>query len=166
MGKTRKTALMATLATLAVLALPNLGTAQSVPANAAKGAVSFGADDAEYRPDGISLIGRAEVYQGQNRLRAERIDMRNDAAGNLARAEASGTVYYVTPEQTLRGDRAVYTVADDMLVLTGDVILTQGENIVTGGRATYNIRTGVARMEGTGSGSNGRVQGVFIPQRN
>ena len=40
------------------------------------------------------------------------------------------------------------------------VILTQGENVATGSRLTYNTRTESARLEG---GSNGRVQGVFYP---
>lgn len=167
MGMTRKLPLMAAVAALAVVALPDLGQAQSAPASAttrpADGAVTFGSDDVEYRPDGLSLIGRAEFYQGQDRLRADRVDFYQAANGDMVRAEARGNVYYVTPEQTLRGDRATYTAADNTLVLTGDVILTQGENVVTGGRVTYNTRTGVARMEG---GRGGRVQGVFHPQRN
>ncbi len=163
MNTTRHLALATLLVAVTAMALPTLGTAQSVPAPAASDAVSFGSDDAEYRPDGISLIGRAEFYQGQTRLRADRVDLYRDSSGDMVRAEARGNVYYVTPEQTLRGNQAVYTVANDTLVLTGDVILTQGESVLTGARVTYNTRTGVARMDGGGSG---RVQGVFVPQRN
>lgn len=166
MATTRTLAVLAAIASLAVLALPSLSTAQSAPGRAVDGAVSFGSDDAEYRPDGISLIGRAEFYQGQNRLRADRVDFYTGQGGGLDRAEARGNVYYVTPDQTLRGDRAVYTAANDTLILTGDVILTQGDNVLTGGRVTYNVRTGTARMEGAGGSSGGRVQGVFHPQGN
>ena len=42
------------------------------------------------------------------------------------------------------------------------MILTQGENVITGSRLVYNTRTESAQMEG---GSNGRVQGVFYPER-
>ena len=62
----------------------------------------------------------------------------------------------------MRGDAAVYDPSNDTVVITGDVILTQGENVMTGGRLTYNLRTEQAQMAG---GSNGRVQGVFYPQR-
>ena len=79
-----------------------------------------------------------------------------------SRIEASGNVYFVTPDQTIRGDRAVYTFATDEVVVTGDVILTQGKNVLTGNRLVYNVRTESARMEG----GNGRVQGVFYPQGN
>ena len=41
--------------------------------------------------------------------------------------------------------------------------LTQGENVMTGGRLTYNTRTEAAEMDG--GGQNGRVQGVFYPER-
>ena len=47
-------------------------------------------------------------------------------------------------------------------MLSGDVILTQGENVMTGGRLTYNTRTEAAEMDG--AGENGRVQGVFYPE--
>ena len=77
-----------------------------------------------------------------------------------SRIEASGNVYFVTPEQTIRGDRAVYTTADDMIVVTGDVILTQGQNVLTGSRLTYNVRTETARIE---AGGQGRIRGVFYP---
>lgn len=149
---------------LTVLAMPATGGAQTAPpvARAGGDAVSFGADGGEYTSTGIALRGRAEVVQGSNRLRADSI---NGAivSGDLTRVEASGNVYFVTPDQTIRGDRAVYTLASDEVVVTGDVILTQGQNVLTGGRLVYNTRTESARMEG-GAGSNGgRIRGVFYP---
>ena len=151
---------------LTVLAMPASGGAQTAaPAPAVRaggGAVSFGADGGEYTSTGIALRGRAEVVQGPNRLRADSIDG-TISSGDLTRVEASGNVYFVTPDQTIRGDRAVYTFATDEVVVTGDVILTQGQNVLTGGRLVYNTRTESARMEG-GAGSNGgRIRGVFYP---
>ena len=58
--------------------------------------------------------------------------------------------------------RGGHTPANDTIVLSGDVILTQGENVMTGGRLTYNTRTEAAEMDG--GGQNGRVQGVFYPE--
>ena len=147
---------------LTMLALPVTGGAQTPPAGAGGGAVSFGADGGEYTSTGIALRGRAEVIQGQNRLRADAING-TIVGGDLTRVEASGNVYFVTPDQAIRGDRAVYTFASDEVVVTGDVILTQGQNVLTGGRLVYNTRTESARMEG-GAGSNGgRIRGVFYP---
>ena len=152
-----KTLTVATLS-LALLALPTTGGTQTPPVGG--GAVAIGADGGEYTPAGFALRGRAEVIQGQNRLRADAINgFVTD--GDLRRVEASGNVYFVTPDQTIRGDRAVYTLAANEVVVSGDVILTQGQNVLTGGRLVYNTRTEAARMEGT---SNGRIRGVFYPQ--
>lgn len=150
---------------LTVLALPAAGGAQTGPQAvvSGNGAVSFGADAGEYTPNGFALRGRAEVVQGQNRLRADAI---NGIGTNnqVERLEATGNVYFVTPTQTMRGDRAVFTLAANEVVVTGDVILTQGQNVLTGGRLVYNTKTEAARMEG-GSGANGgRIRGVFYPE--
>ena len=144
---------------LALMALPGIGGAQSLQGGQP---IMWGADEGSVTPTAISLRGRAELTQGENRIRANRIEG-SISDGDLTRVEATGDVYFVTPEQTIRGDRAVYTPADDTIVLTGDVILTQGENVMTGGRLTYNTRTEAAEMDGSGEG--GRVQGVFYPDR-
>ena len=123
--------------------------------------IGVGAGTGEMRSDGFPLRDQVEITQGPNRLRAEVIDGQG-AGGQLRTITASGGVYYVTPEESIRGDRAVYTVSNATLVVTGDVILTQGKNVLTGSRLTYNVDTGAANMAG---GSNGRIQGVFYPQK-
>jgi len=131
-------------------------------ANSADAPVMWGADTVTYRTNGVTLEGRAELLQGDNRMRANRLNLTTDAGGDLTRIEASGDIYYVTPNETMRGDAAVYDPSNDTVVITGDVILTQGENVMTGGRLPYTRRTERAQLAG---GRNGRVQGVFYPQR-
>jgi lipopolysaccharide export system protein LptA len=144
---------------LALAALPTVGGTQSFQGGQP---IMWGADEVSRTPTALSLRGRAELTQGDNRIRADRVEG-TIAGGVLSRVEATGNVYFVTPDQTIRGDRAVYTPANDTIVLSGDVILTQGENVMTGGRLTYNTRTEAAEMDGAGDG--GRVQGVFYPER-
>ena len=144
----------------AVLGLPAVGDAQIAATNN-RAPIAYGADAVEYVGGTLTLNGRAELIQGDNRLRANRISGFNNTGGE-SRMEATGDVFFVTPEQTIRGDRAVYTTADGVIVVTGDVILTQGQNVATGSRLTYNVRTESARFD---SGSNGRVQGVFYPDQ-
>ena len=150
--------LAATAFGLILIAAPSAGDTQSFQSGQP---IMWGADTVEYQGSSVTLIGRAEVTQGEARMRADRISG-IDQSGSIDRIEATGNVYFVTPEQTIRGDRAVYTPGNDTIVLTGDVILTQGENVITGASLTYNTRTESARMDG---GSNGRVQGVFYPER-
>ena len=148
--------LTTTVIALGLAALPTIGDAQSFQGGQP---IMWGADAVSRTPTLLSLRGRAELTQGDNRIRADRVEG-TISNGDLSRVEASGNVYFVTPEQTIRGDRAVYTPATDTIVLTGDVILTQGQNVMTGGRLTYNTRTEAAQMDGAGN----RVQGVFYPQ--
>ena len=145
---------------LAGVAPMNAATAQT-RSTVSNQPIMIGADGGERTATSFSLRGRAEVVQGDNRLRADAIQGANSAGGGIATVTASGNVYYVTPNETLRGDRAVYDVSAATIVITGDVILTQGKNVLTGGRLTYNIDTGSADMAG---GSNSRIQGVFYPQ--
>ncbi|RZJ03399.1 MAG: LPS ABC transporter substrate-binding protein LptA [Brevundimonas sp.] len=157
-----KTGLIAAgMTALALLAAPGVGDAQS-RGSSANAPISFGANHGEYVGDTVTLEGAAELIQGQNRFRADRISGLNTQGGD-SRIEARGNVYFVTPDQTIRGDNAVYTTANDTIVVTGDVILTQGQNVLTGSRLTYNTRTESARIEG-GSGQGGRIRGVFYPQ--
>ncbi|WP_339913521.1 LptA/OstA family protein [uncultured Brevundimonas sp.] len=150
---------------LVLAAAAGAATAQS-PVNPSNQPIMIGADRAERTPTGFSLSGRAEVLQGDNRLRADGIQGVGGDSGGISQVTASGNVYYVTPTETIRGDRAVYTVATANIVITGEVILTQGRNVLTGRRLTYNIDTGTARMEGSSDGGAGqRIQGVFYPQK-
>ena len=151
-----KRILTAAAIALGLSALPTIGGAQSFQGGQP---IMWGADEVSRTPTLLSLRGRAELTQGDNRIRADRVEG-TISNGDLSRVEASGNVYFVTPEQTIRGDRAVYTPANDTIILTGDVILTQGQNVMTGGRLTYNTRTEAAQMDGAG-----RVQGVFYPER-
>lgn len=159
-----KAKLLAAIGATAMLALPTLGDAQSRTTGQP---VAFGADSVEYAPSRVILKGRAEATQGGNRLRADTVTLVSGEGGDLQRAEAAGTVYFVTPDQSMRGDRATYTLSSGEVVVTGDVVLTQGQNVLTGSRLVYNVNTQTARMEGAPRGAAGsRVQGVFYPNGN
>lgn len=149
---------------LAVAIIAGSAVAASVSAQTApsREPIMYGANTGEYTPTGIALRGDAEILQGQNRLRAEAVEV-TLTNGAITRIEASGGVYYVTPEQTLRGDRATYAVSTGVVTVTGDVILTQGQNVLTGSTATYDVDSRTARLAG---GSSGRVEGVFYPEQN
>lgn len=136
--------------------------------------------------------GSAEVLQGTSRLRANEIraflKKKPAGAGGSAkesgaiggmpgspqsncgateRIEADGDVFYVTPDQVARGDRAVYTADDDQIVMTGNVIVKQGENVLHGDRLVIHVATREAHMESNarGRGTPNRVRGVFYPNQ-
>ena len=58
------------------------------------------------------------------------------------------------------GDAATYDATAEAATVTGNVEIIDGANIMRGGRAEVDLRTGNSRMLSSGSG--GRVSGVLI----
>ncbi|ESQ75839.1 LptA/OstA family protein [Asticcacaulis sp. AC402] len=116
--------------------------------------------------------GRVEVVQSNSRLRADHVvishasggEGENKGWGEVTRIEATGNVYYVTPENTVKGNTAVYTKSDDTMVISGDVVLKQGKNVMSGTRLVAAIGAGTTTMDAApGSTNKGRVKAVLYP---
>ena len=110
---------MACQATVAVLALAATTSAQAQLARNSKAPVDITANQLELVNSQCSAIyrGGAEALQETSRLRADQLTIvyvkapgggpGNGCSSDLLRMEATGSVFYVTPEQRIRGDRAV-----------------------------------------------------------
>lgn len=121
--------------------------------------------------------GSAEALQADARLRGDVLKIYSTpgpakpgssgpACGAVQRMQALGNVYYVTPQQRVRGDAADYTADNDTIVMTGDVVAVQGKNVLRGKRMVIHVKSGEAQMETDVKGRNkpGRVRGVFYPK--
>jgi lipopolysaccharide export system protein LptA len=75
--------------------------------------------------------------------------------------EATGAVRLETPEQNATGDRAVFTPADQLLRLTGNVQVINSSGTIDATELVVNLETNVSTFT---SGSGGRVTGVFTSQ--
>jgi lipopolysaccharide export system protein LptA len=75
----------------------------------------------------------------------------------LKRVEAKGDVVITSKDQVARGDNGVLDRENDRMILTGNVSLSQGENITKGEKLFYNLSTGVATVDG------GRVRSLLVP---
>lgn len=83
----------------------------------------------------------------------------------IKRIEAEGSVFYVSRSgQRARGDSGVYDLAAQSVTLSGDVVAVQGQNVLTGGRMTFDTATGVGHLTGKGGGQAGRPRAVFFPK--
>jgi lipopolysaccharide export system protein LptA len=81
----------------------------------------------------------------------------------IRRIELTGPVFFCHRDQAARGDRAVYERASETLVMTGNVVLTQGQNVVTGPRLVVNMRTNQAHVERDPANPNERVRSLLVP---
>ena len=77
----------------------------------------------------------------------------------IDRLEATGKVLVTSKDQTASGDSATYDGKTEVLELRGDVVLTQGKNVVRGDRLVVEMQTGRARVLST----NRRVQMLLTP---
>lgn len=84
------------------------------------------------------------------------------APRQIRRLEASGGVVVTTRDQTATGDSGVFETAKNTITMSGNVVLSQGQNILRGERLVVDLDSGVSRVE-SGRGSGGRVQGLFVP---
>ena len=76
----------------------------------------------------------------------------------IKRLEAHGGVVVTQKEQTATGDQGIFDMKSNTVTLTGNVVMTQGKNVLRGERLTVNLVTGVSRVDGSG-----RVQMLVQP---
>jgi len=118
------------------------------------------------RSDRAIFSGNVIARQGNMTMNAARLTVAytNNQGVNVERLEASGGVTLRTPNETARGNFAIYDVDRRIVTMIGGVHLTQGQNRVQGGRLVLDLNSHRAVMDG--GGSNGRVSGRFtVPQR-
>ena len=75
----------------------------------------------------------------------------------ISRLEARGGVTVNQKDQTATGSTGVFDMKTNTVTLSGNVIVTQGQNVLRGERLIVDLTNGVSRVEG------GRVQGLFLP---
>ena len=80
-------------------------------------------------------------------------------SSNIERLEVDGKVYVKSDRQVATGDRGVFDMKTEVLVLSGDeVVLSEGKNVLRGCKLTVQMKTGRAQVDGCSKGGgNGRV---------
>lgn len=101
--------------------------------------------------DGTAIFtGNVVVVQGELTLTAERVRVEygDTEPREIERIYAFENVVLVSPTEAAEGDEAVYEVATREVLMTGNVLLTQELNAVSGERLTINLDTGTGVVEG------------------
>jgi lipopolysaccharide export system protein LptA len=173
----------ATATAAAALAAP---AAAQIATNS-KAPVDVTADNLETSNSGCTYTwtGNAEALQDKARLRADKLVVINQVGkdkpkaaktssssggagdcGEMERMEAHGSVYYVTPDQRVRANDAVYEAGSTTITMTGDVVAIRGQSVLRGDKMIFNTDTGQGQVVGTakGRGAKDRPRGVFYPK--
>jgi lipopolysaccharide export system protein LptA len=102
-------------------------------------------------------------YQGKDDKKAGKPAAAGDPASGstIIRIDAIGKVFVSSPDETAQGDLGVYDVPGKRITLTGNVVLTRGENVIRGEKLILNIATGRSEIHG----GKRRVHGIFQPPK-
>lgn len=103
------------------------------------------------------FTGNVVAKQGEMRLTAGTVRVEyTDGGDGIERLIASEGVTLVGPNDAAEGDDAVYTIATGRVVMTGNVLLTQGTATISGQTLNVNLTDGTGTM-------TGRVTTIFTP---
>lgn len=119
--------------------------------------VEVAADSLTVDQDTGTAVFSGNVVIGQGDLRLSASSVRviyDEATGDITKLNASGGVTFVTATEAAEAQTAVYDLTSGTIVLTGDVLLTQGASALSANQMTVNVNTGTAQM-------SGRVRTVF-----
>lgn len=97
--------------------------------------------------------GNVLAVQGGMRISAQhlRLDYAPGATTDTRRIgtlTATGDVAMVTETEAIQSQSAVYSLSEQWLEMTGDVVLVQGPNLLSGERFVADLRAGTGRMIG------------------
>ena len=74
---------------------------------------------------------------------------------SIKRIEAKGGVTVVQKDQNAAGDAAIFNMRENIVTLTGNVVVTRGQDVLRGQRLVVDLTNGVSKMD------QGRVEGLF-----
>lgn len=133
---------------------PPVGLSGDAPIDVAAGRCEvFEADDI------IECTGDVRITQGDALLSADRVKIFGAGDGEgFKRIEGEGQVRYASGDNALSGQRAVYDGPNTTITVVGDVLVLQGDQVMSGGKLVYNTTTKAMVFT---PGPDGRVRGVF-----
>jgi lipopolysaccharide export system protein LptA len=121
---------------------------------------------------GDKLASGANKDEGQEAAAPTKTaDAEGGAAGDdknaqITKIEAKGQVVITgEKDQTTTSDWALYDVPAQQVTVGGNVVLTQGKNVLKGDRLVIDLKTGESRFDNTGNtAGGGRIRALFMPK--
>ncbi len=103
-------------------------------------------------------IGNARAIQGQTTIKANKIIavLSEDNNQQIKELKAIGKVVFLKNKQLATGDKAIYYLNQDKVIITGNVELKNDGNIIKGEKLIIDFLTGLSKMDS--SGTNQKVK--------
>jgi lipopolysaccharide export system protein LptA len=82
---------------------------------------------------------------------------------DIRRIEARGGVTVISKDQNASGDLGVYDLKKKTITLTGNVVVSQGKNVLHGERVVVDTVTGNAHFDSANAATPSRVRALILP---
>jgi lipopolysaccharide export system protein LptA len=166
------------MAIAAALVLGGTGAARA-QLSSQGGPISYSADNLEYADNDRTLVltGNVDLLQNDARLQASKLTLYFEkgakdpsgtnamGSGQIQRIVATGDVHYVRPKQKARGDEAVYQASTDTVTFSGNVVISNDDNVLRGETLVLQIGSGRTTLKPADKPGE-RIRGVLRPHQN
>lgn len=102
--------------------------------------------------------GDVHVIQGEVVLTAPKLVLNGISDGEIDEMTATGGIRYTNGTEAISGDKAVYNSVNKTIVVTGNVVIVQDKQVMSGDRLVYFTETGEVQISSDGGK---RVRGIF-----
>jgi len=119
-------------------------------------------DRLEIVDDVATWTGNVRAVQGEAILTAETLVADLDEDGSFTEIRASGTVRYSNGKEAITGKVGVYNAATRTITISEDVVLTQGDQVMTGGQLVYWVDSKKVLFTAP---SGRRIRGIFYAKQ-
>lgn len=108
--------------------------------------------------------GNVKVRQGSSLITTSKLIvtyLKGSGGGqnDIDKLDMSGGLIATSKENTVSANEGTYFVQTEDIILTGDVVVSQGVNVATGCKLLANLKNNTATLQSCG----GRVKSVFTP---
>ena len=127
-------------------------------------------DEKKTRIDHIEAQGHVVATDKENKVTADKMIMyyANDKENEIKSILATGNVVASNPKNKITGDVGEYIPSTQIITVTGNVVLHQGQSFIKGTEARLNMATGESNLQneevGPSGKKKGRITGTFMPQ--
>ena len=127
----------------------------------------------------VRFVGNATAKQGNKLLKGDQFllhykkdagkegkkrETSLDATGAMDKIEAKGNVSTTQGERIVTSDEAVYYHDSGQVILTGNVVMREGSNIIKGCKATIYLNENRGKVEECEPGKKQRTHAILYPQ--
>lgn len=117
----------------------------------------------EFNENIATWTGNVRALQGNAILTATKLVAVLDDKGDFKTITATGDMRYSNGKEIITGQSGIYDAGSKTISVSEKVVVTQGDQVMTGGALIYWVDSGKIRL--TSPGGN-RIRGLFFTKQN